>query len=105
MMEDSLPVEYCDCAACKMLLAMDALADRVLALRRACGVVDRFVKRPWPRQHKGCCRSSERLEWMYRMTQPIRGRIPEEGEHGQAQATAAQAVQCYPNDHDDDDDV
>jgi hypothetical protein len=34
------------------------------------------------------------------MTRPIRERT-----HGQAQATAAQAVEWYPNDHDDDDDV
>jgi hypothetical protein len=100
MTDEQAPIEYCDCEACRLLATINELARKTRAALMARGVRVHAGPRPFPPQPKGACQSGRHLEQLMVMTRPIRERT-----HGQAQATAAQAVEWYPNDHDDDDDV
>jgi len=97
--------QWCECPACQQLQIMDAVIARQLQGMDSRGVQVRPAEHSWPPQRRGSCQSQVRVDALRFYTAPIRGRDPQEGSDGQTQTTAAQAVECYANDHDDDDDV
>lgn len=104
-MTDGQDERGCDCPACQQLRIMDAVILKQFAGWEARGIQACPQAHPWPPQRRGSCQSQARIDALRYYTAPIRGRTPEENDHGQAQVAAAQAVEWYPNDHDDDDDV
>jgi hypothetical protein len=100
--------DWCTCPACQRLQTINAMVQQQLGAMQAGAFRVIPAWYPWPPQRRGACQSQARVDALWDLTAPVRGRGPQEESDGPTAhppAPAGRVVQWYVNDHDDDDDL